>query len=323
MVRDVIAIGRINVDVIMQVGRIPAKNEHVTSKQGLISFGGSASNFASQTARLGVGTGIVGCVGDDLYGQQALKDLSNAGVDTSSVLVLDNQPTGIFFLAEQRNGDRVVVSEPGANRFLEKHVLDDEYLVRSSVVHLAGAFPMMTSRIQEVSTANGMVFSFDPGRAAGSLDFKSILRRTDLLFLNQGELRNYFKINPSEKALKAFAKTIPGIVVIKKGKKGAVATDGFEYCTSPVFDVPAVDTLGAGDAFAAGFVTAWTRSERIEQALHVANAVAALTITKKGAQNGQPTLDQTAKLLKKNGVSIDSILRTFKPKKRRKGKGRR
>ncbi|MFX0054466.1 MAG: carbohydrate kinase family protein [Promethearchaeota archaeon] len=321
--REIVVVGRINVDVIMEVGRIPAKNEHVTSRQGFISFGGSASNFATQAARLGVGTGIVGCVGDDFYGQQALKDLSNAGVDTSSVLVLDNQPTGIFFLAEQKNGDRVVISEPGANRFLEKHVLDEDLLIKSTVVHLAGAFPMLTSRIQEVSTANGMIFSFDPGRAAGSLDFKSVLRRTDLLFLNQGELRNYFKINPNEKALKAFAKTIPGIVIVKKGEKGAVATDGFEYCTSPVFDVPAVDTLGAGDAFAAGFVTAWTRSERIEQALHVANAVAALTITKKGAQNGQPTMDETARLLKKNRVAIDSVLRTFKPKKRRKGKGRR
>ncbi|MFX1330792.1 MAG: carbohydrate kinase family protein [Promethearchaeota archaeon] len=323
MAREIVAVGRINVDVIMEVSSIPAKNEHVTSQKSLISFGGSASNFASQTARLGVGTGIIGCVGDDLYGQQALKALSNAGVDVSSVLVLDNQPTGIFFIAEQRNGDRIVVSEPGANRFLEKYILDEDLLVKSTVIHLAGGFPMMTSRIQEVTKANGMIFSLDPGRAASSMDFKSILRRTDLLFLNQGELQNYFKISPTEKALKAFAKTIPGIVIIKKGAKGAVATDGFEYCTSQVFDVPVADTLGAGDAFAAGFVTAWARSERIEQALHVGNAVAALTITKRGAQNGQPTMDETARLLKKNGVSIDSVLRTFVTKKRRKGKSRR
>ena len=164
--------------------------------------------------------------------------------------------------------------------------------------------------------------SFDPGRAARALDFKSVLRRTDLLFINEGELRDYFKITPTEKALKTFAKTIPGIVVVKKGKKGSVATDGFEYCTSQVFDVTVVDTLGAGDAFAAGFVTAWTRSERIEQALHVGNAVAALTITKMGAQNGQPTLDETARLLKKHSVSIDSILRTFKSGKKKK-KGRK
>ena len=106
--------------------------------------------------------------------------------------------------------------------------------------------------------------------------------------------------------------------IVKRGKRGAVATDGFEYCTSQVFETPVVDTLGAGDAFAAGFVTAWTRSERIIQALHVGNAVASLTITKRGAQNGQPSLDSTSKLLKKNGVAIESILRTFRKGKRRK-----
>ncbi|MHA2286544.1 MAG: hypothetical protein ACXABZ_11820, partial [Candidatus Thorarchaeota archaeon] len=64
------------------------------------------------------------------------------------------------------------------------------------------------------------------------------------------------------------------------------------------------------------------RSERIEQALNVANAVAALTITKKGAQEGQPSLEKTASLLSKHGISIDPILRTFRKGKRRKSKRR-
>ena len=90
--------------------------------------------------------------------------------------------------------------------------------------------------------------------------------------------------------------------------------------------MPVVDTLGAGDSFAAGFVAAWMRSERIEQALNVANAVAALTITKAGAQNGQPTLDEAARLLRRHQVSIDSVLKTFrgrgKPRDKPRGKPR-
>jgi ribokinase len=89
-----------------------------------------------------------------------------------------------------------------------------------------------------------------------------------------------------------------------------------------VFEVQAVDTLGAGDAFAAGFVAAWTRSENIEQALHVGNAVAALTITERGAQNGQPTLEKTSKLLGKHGISIPQVLKTFRKRKRRKGRSK-
>jgi len=319
LVSEFVAIGRINVDIHMEVSKLPMRDEHAISKNGFISFGGSAANFAIQSAHLGVKTGIVGCVGDDFYGQQALKDMSDAGVDTSCVLVLDKQPTGIFFLAQQPDKGRLVVAEPGANRFLEKHILDEDYAASARVIHVAGAFPMMAARALEVATTNGVIFSFDPGRAASGMNMESILSGTDLLFVNQGELKDYFKISPKERALKTLAKTIPGIVVVKKGKQGAVATDGFEFCRSPAFEVQEVDTLGAGDAFAAGFVTAWTRSENIEQALHVGNAVAALTITERGAQNGQPTLDKTSKLLKEHGVSIPQILKTFRKRKRRKG----
>ena len=115
------------------------------------------------------------------------------------------------------------------------------------------------------------------------------------------------------------AKSFPGIIIIKRGRKGALATDGFEYCSSQAFEVPVADTLGSGDAFAAGFVTAWTRSERIEQALHFGNATAALTITQRGSQNGQGNLEEISSLMKENGINIGDILRTFRsPKRRRK-----
>jgi 2-dehydro-3-deoxygluconokinase len=167
-----------------------------------------------------------------------------------------------------------------------------------------------------------MILSLDPGRAGMDLDYDKVLKRTDLLFVNQQELKDYFGINPTESALRNLAKTFPGILVLKMGDKGAIATDGFEYCTSKVFEVPVIDTLGAGDSFAAGFVTAWMRSEKIEQALNVANAVAALTITKTGAQNGQPTLDEAARLLRRHQISIDSVLKTFRKKPRGKPKGK-
>jgi ribokinase len=309
---DVVAIGRINVDIDMKVTMLPKVNEHIICETGRITYGGSAANFATQSARLGAKTVLVSCVGDDEYGQLAVKDISKIGVDTSCILVLEKQRTGIFVHAHDSKGERIVIVEPGANRFLEKRVFEEENLLDAQVIHVAGSFPKLIDRVAEVTTSNGMILSLDPGRAGLDLNYDKILKQTDLLFLNQKELKEYFNINPSENALRTFAKTFPGIVVLKMGEKGAIATDGFEYCTSEVFEVPVVDTLGAGDSFAAGFVTAWMRSERIEQALHMANAVAALTITQIGAQNGQPTLDETARLLRRHQVSIDSVLKTFR-----------
>lgn len=305
----------------MHVDALPKKSDHVISDEGHISFGGSAANFATQTTRLGVKTTLVSCVGDDVYGQLAIKEMSKIGVDTNCILVLENQSTGLFIYVHDDANEHMVVAKPGANKFLEKRLFEEDNLIDAQVIHLAGSFPMMIDRASDLATTHGMILSLDPGRAAEHLQFERILRHTDLLFINEEELEKYFKIKAEETALRKFAKTFPGIVVLKIGDKGAIATDGFEYCTSHIFEVPVVDVLGAGDSFAAGFITAWIRSERIEQALNMANATAALTITKRGAQNGQPTLDETARLLRKHDISIDAVLKTFKTGKKR-GKSR-
>jgi ribokinase len=316
LIVETVAIGKINLDISMRVNQLPSLKEHAFSEESYVSFGGSAANFAVQSSKLGVKTGLISCVGDDVHGQLALKHLAKEGVDTSSVLVLNNQPTGIFFFAWQPKRGNIIFAERGANRFLEKHLLDDKLLERARTIHVAGDFPMIAERAAQKATADGMILSLDPGRTAREMNFSKILRHTDLLFVNQRELRDYFKVNPSKTALKAFAKEFPGIVILKEGKKGARATNGFEYYKAQAFDVPVVDTLGAGDAFAAGFVTAWTRSENIGQALNVGCAVAAQVIMQQGAQMGQPTMEETATFLKEKGIAIDSILRTFRRKRR-------
>ncbi|MHA1135390.1 MAG: carbohydrate kinase family protein [Candidatus Thorarchaeota archaeon] len=317
MVGEFVAIGRINIDIDMYIDKLPKRNDHIMCDKGHVSLGGSAANFATQATRLGIKTTLVSCVGDDVYGELVVRELEKNGVDTSSILVLDKHETGIFFYAHDPQDDQIVVAKPGANKFLEKRFFEEEEIADAKLIHVAGSFPMMIDRASEMTTKYGMVLSLDPGRAAHDLDFKKILKHTDLLFLNSHELKEYFKIEPTESALRKFAKTFPGVVILKMGKKGAIATDGFEYCTSQVFEVPVKDTLGAGDSFAAGFITAWTRSERIPQALNVANATAALTIRQEGAQKGQPKLEDVARLLRKHNIAIDSILKTFKPRGRR------
>lgn len=316
MVGEFVSIGRINIDIDMRVEKLPNRNDHVMSEEGHVSLGGSAANFATQASRLGIKTSLMSCVGADVYGELVIRELTKVGVDTSSILVLEKQETGIFFYAHDPQNDHIVVAKPGANKFLEKRFFEEENIADAKVIHVAGSFPMMMERASEMTTSYGMVLSLDPGRVAHDLDFKKILKKTDLLFLNSHELKEYFNLEPTESELRKFAKTFPGIVILKMGKDGAIATDGFEYCTSQVFEVAVKDALGAGDSFAAGFITAWTRSERIPQALNVANAAAALTIRQEGAQKGQPNLEEIARLLRKHNISIDSILKTFKSQSR-------
>ncbi len=315
---EIVAIGRANMDIEIHVDRIPKEDQHVISKRTTISCGGSAANFASQVALLGPKIGLVACIGSDYNGKVMIERLSDIGVDVSRVQILQNQPTGLFIAVNDSKGGKTIIADHGANKFLDrldKRIFDDSYLLKTRTVHVAGGFPNMIDTVIEIATTDGLIFSFDPGRTSDNVDFQKVLRSTDLLFVNQDELKRYCKVSATERDLRMFAKSFPGIIVLKQGSKGAIATDGFEYYHSDVFDVPVVDTLGAGDAFAAGFVTAWTRSENIEQALNFANAVAALTVTRRGAQEGQPTLDEVSKLLRKYGVSIEPILKTFRERR--------
>jgi sugar/nucleoside kinase (ribokinase family) len=301
----------------MNVKKLSGANEHSFSEKSSFTFGGSAANFATQSTKLGVKTGLISCVGSDLYGQLIMKNLNDIGVDTKGVLILDNQPTGLFFLAHSPKEGDAVYAELGANKFLEKHILDEEYLARVRTLHIAGGFPNLIARAISLATTEGMIVSVDPGRAAADVDFSKILKNIDLLFVNQSELEGYFGIETKEKQLREMAKTFPGILIVKMGNKGSIATDGFEYVKSPIFEVPVIDTLGAGDSFAAGFVTAWTRSENIEQALNFANATASQTVMHEGSQNGQPDLQAVSRVLSKHSINIHDILKTFRRRQRR------
>ena len=324
MVGEVVSVGRINVDIDLRMKVLPAVNDHVICDWGQMTLGGSASNFASQCSKLGLKVSLVSCIGNDEYGSLALREIAKLGVDTSCVMVLDSQPTGIFVIARDSAGGQIVMAEPGANRFLDKRVFEDDSIAEAQVMHIAGAFPMMIDRAIEMTSTHGMVLSLDPGRAAAGLDYQRLMKSTDLLFVNQEELKEYFGIEPKERELKALAKTFPGVLIVKRGRNGALATDGFEVVSSKIFEVEVADTMGAGDAFAAGFITAWTRAENIERSLHFANAVAALTITAQGAQNGQPSLEETEDLLREHGIQAEEVFRTFrkrpKPRRPRRGK---
>ncbi|MEM4735427.1 MAG: PfkB family carbohydrate kinase [Candidatus Thorarchaeota archaeon] len=313
---EVLSIGKVNIDVVLRVEDLARTDQHLFSHEGYISFGGSAANFATQSAKLGVKTGLFCCIGSDLYGKMVLRELSRVGVDTRHVLVLENQDTGIFVHISDKKSCELIVVEPGANRFLEKRALDESGMENVRTIHVAGAFPNMALMAAQFATVNGIVFSLDPGRAAASLDYGRLLQCTDILFVNEKELHDYFGLSVVESDLKNFAKTFPGVLVVKRGGHGAVATDGFEYYYSPAFEVDVVDTVGAGDSFDAAFVATWTRTERIDEALNIANAAAALTVSERGAQEGQPSFQEITRLLAEQGTASEEMVRTLNKKAR-------
>jgi sugar/nucleoside kinase (ribokinase family) len=163
---------------------------------------------------------------------------------------------------------------------------------------LKPSFPALFSEAK----ASGLTTSFDPNTDPNqkwSRSINSVLKYADVLFVNELEATALTRRKNTRDALKALGQLVP-CAVIKQGRKGAVAIQNDEVVAGSGFQVKTVDTTGAGDSFAAGFVAAYVRRAPLAECLRVANACGALSTRKLGGTPGQPTQAELQLFLKAN-----------------------
>ena len=246
--------------------------------------GGQGANVAAWLAACGVPVTFVGRAGDDAFGREAVAELEAAGVDTRVSLDRD-RPTGTCLVLVEPGGERTMVPDPGANDALVM-----EELPEGAHLHLAGY-----TLLREGSRAAGihalseartrrMTTSLDPSSAAplaavGAARFLEWAGRVDLLVPNAEEAALLPARAPNPTT------PIPAReIVVKQGAGGALWTDGERTVRRPAEAVAVVDTTGAGDAFAAGLLSAWRPGRDPEAALAAACRLAARAVAKPGAR---------------------------------------
>jgi sugar/nucleoside kinase (ribokinase family) len=250
--------------------------------------GGQGANVATWLAACGVPVTFVGRAGDDALGREAVAELEAAGVDTRVALDTD-RPTGTCLVLVEPGGERTMVPDPGANDAL---VIDD--VPEGTHLHLAGYTLLRKgSRAAGIhaltqARARGMTTSLDPSSAAplaavGATEFLAWAGPVDLLVANREEaalLSGHSDADHSARALTGVATE----VVVKLGAEGAAWSGGVEVRRRPAETVEVVDTTGAGDAFAAGLLSAWRPGGDPEAALAAGCRLAARAVAKPGAR---------------------------------------
>ncbi len=225
--------------------------------------------------------GLFGSVGVDEYGLLARRELSAAGVDCDRVMEVPGETT-VKYLVVDDDGEVMVLANDGVNEAFDPHTLDDETVASIDHLHLTGQSPDTAARLAERATSAGATASLDPGRRVCERDFSEATAFADYLFLNDRE---------SECVAESLV-DVAGAVVIKHGTEGGTVldrtpatgtADGEEF-THPGYDIEPVDTAGAGDAFAAGFLAAVLDGAGHEEALAVANACGAVASQTLGAR---------------------------------------
>jgi len=314
---EVVGLGALNIDHIYQVERILDDGETVVS-ESKSSPGGSAANTIYGLAKLGVNTGFIGVVGDDAEGKILVQDFQKVGVDTSQIKVKPEAKTGSVLCLSDKLGRRSLYVSPEANNLLTTDDLDLTYINRASLLHLSSFADDRQFRIL-LELINGLDLStrisFAPGALYANKGLKvldPILDRTHVLFINRDEIKQLTGkdvIAGAETCLEQGCHIVA--VTLGKGTKlelgkgvghrtvtavGYIRDARNEYIIEPRGQnmVAEVDTTGAGDAFATGFLYGLLKGKGLSECGLLGDIVARLSTSKIGTREGLPTRNELA-----------------------------
>ncbi|MFB6072003.1 MAG: carbohydrate kinase family protein [Halobacterium sp.] len=280
MVR-VVAAGHVNWDVTLRVEELPEPDGEAQIVSQRRSGGGSAANVAVALAGFDVPTGLVGSVGDDEHGLLARRELEDVGVDIDALEVVADAETSVKYLVVADEGEVMVLGNDGANEAVAPGNVDVEYVESADHLHLTSQRPDTAAFLARTASEAGVTVSFDPGRRLGERDFSATIEHADVLFVNDREALAVL----DEQATYAESELSDRVVVVKHGAAGATVHTPEGSFEHPGFDVDPIDTTGAGDAFAAGFLSVLLdHPEDHERALEFANACGALAARSEGAR---------------------------------------
>jgi ribokinase len=289
----VLVIGSIHADFYVKTWKFPSPGETVKGSSFFVLTGGKGANQAVGCARLGVPPYLVSAVGGDDLGRMVLRDVQSKGVDVSYVHVDPGTHTGVAFIVlNESTGENLIVVAPGADDSLrpehvERALTDLQGRVRVLLTQLEVPLDTVYYALRRCKEL-GLTTVLNPAPAR-KLDL-GILEYVDFLTPNRVEATQLSGVDATsfEGALRAAERLTelgPRVVVLTLGSDGALLVTRGSAKHVPAFRVRVVDTVGAGDAFNAGLAVAIYEGMDIERAVLFANAVAALKITRVGAQS--------------------------------------
>lgn len=286
-------IGSCAMDLTVETDRRPEAGETVMGRRLVVSPGGKGANQAVAAARLGAHVYMVGCIGSDSYGSMIQKNLKANGVDTSYVTVFPNSSSGTahITLAE---GDNSIIVIKGANDLVGQEQIDQAWSVigQADMVLLQQEIPMDTIGycIGRCRQAHVPVI-LNPAPAADTP--AAWLDEVTYVTPNEHEASSLYPGMSAEDILTGHSRR----VIMTMGKQGVAYGDKGKAVCIAGFPAAPVDTTGAGDTFNGALAVACAEGRPLEEALLFANAAAALSIQKIGAQGGMPRRAEVEEML--------------------------
>jgi ribokinase len=315
MQKPIVVLGSINLDLVVGAERIPQVGETIIGDGFNTFYGGKGANQAVAAAKLGYPVSMLGTVGDDAFGTQLRNALEDSGVDATHVTTVEGA-SGVALITTGRSGENNIVVVPGANGKLTPKLLEKATALLEHAGFLLTQLEIPLETVEylaQFAERHNIPLMLDPAPArelSGSL-----LRRVTWITPNETEtavlLRSNFENDDQGAAAAAERLLDCGVknVVLKLGSRGCLIAQGtLAKERVPAFPVNAVDTTAAGDAFNAGFAVSLMRGSKVAESAIFASAVAAISVTRPGAQPSMPTAMDVERFLEEHSISPTKLL---------------
>ncbi|MDO4488091.1 MAG: ribokinase [Eubacteriales bacterium] len=301
----IVVFGSSNIDMVLNVEEMPQKGETIKCKEYKTVPGGKGANQAVACGRLGGDCVFLSKIGNDDAGEILTKSLNSAGVNTEKMAKLDNCPTGTAVIMVNANGNNSIVIIPGANgecdmNYVEenRNVIEEAGIV---MTQLETAFSGVFGLIRMAKKA-GKTVILNPAPASTKIP-DDIFDGLDFITPNETELSTITgmpvnTIDEIEKASRAILEKGVKNVIVTIGSRGAFLCNEKECRLCPTYTgVKPVDTTAAGDTFNAGIAVGLAEGKSLDEAIRLANAAAAISVTRAGAQTSIPTRKEAETLI--------------------------
>lgn len=277
-------VGSSSMDLVVTSAKRPIAGETVLGESFITVPGGKGANQAVAAARLGAEVSMVGCVGDDVYGEIILENLKKNHINTEYVEPVTGTASGTAQITLSE-GDNSIIVVKGANDFITPEYVQKakKVIEESDIVMVQQEIPEETVEfLAELCNTLQKKLLLNPAPARKLSE--AVIQQASFLTPNEHEFEILFNGRDRTKVLTEY----PNKLFITEGKNGVRYFDGHEEKVVPSFVVEAVDTTGAGDTFNAAFAVAVAEGKSFDECLLFANRAASISVTKLGAQGGMP-----------------------------------
>ncbi len=271
----------------------------------IMTPGGKGANQAVAAAKLGAEVYFIAKLGEDVFAEQSLNNFKKEGVNTKYVIQTKEAPSGVALITVDDAGNNVIVVAPGANQMLSPEDIRqaESDIISSGVLVAQLEVPLETVEFAaQLANSSGVPFILDPAPAQKLSP--ELLKMVDVLTPNETEAQilTGIEVTSNRDSARTAAKKLLeyGVksVILTMGAKGFLLANNERMESVPAVKVDAVDATAAGDAFTGSLAVGLAQGKTLADAALFANQVAALSVTKMGAQSSMPTKEEVEKFVR-------------------------